>query len=634
MEGLNKMVDQNARQRLLDRQNNKNLNEGISSIGSSVKDALIQKDYGPVLELVAKQLTELSTKLTDLQTKSDKQLTGSQFQESQSLLQKINEQMTVLNDIKQEQLSGTIAINNLDELPPIAVSNLSDISFPEKMDVSGQVDVSSLPPVKITNLVEVTSSINQALAALQSTVVSAISASKTVVPKSTTINGEVKISEWSELLDGIEELKKGFNLLIAKENTGFDASTPMKVEIVADLPRLVPQPVTHVSIKAVSTSDGVTEVKLVADPATGHLQVDSTGGGSGGGGTQYTDGATTPTHPVGTIPVFDNGGSIKAVSAANPLPVTASFSPSGTQDVNLTKVGGSAVSLGQQLAAASVPIVLTAAQVTTLTPLSSVTANAGTNLNTSTLALESGGNLSTLAGSVTSSRVATNIISGQSGVTGGSGVVGAATQRVVLATDVALPTGSNVIGHVIADTGSTTAVTGNVTVIQSGTWTVQPGNTPNTTPWLTTNVGKDVFAAPVTFTITLASLASSVAGVGRQSTLVTSNTAQSATIAVKFTTGTSPTANSLIYVYLLRGDTTITDDNAGATDAGITVVNAPLLGTILVSAATSNAAYYGVFDTKFLGSLGPTFGIAIVNSSGATSNGTGGNFTAEYTLIT
>ncbi len=48
---------------------------------------------------------------------------------------------------------------------------------------------------------------------------------------------------------------------------------------------------------------------------------------------------------------------------------------------------------GQALAAASLPVVLTAAQISTLTPLSTVTANAGTNLNTSLLALEAGGNL-------------------------------------------------------------------------------------------------------------------------------------------------------------------------------------------------------------------------------------------------
>src|SRR3954465_34441 len=44
------------------------------------------------------------------------------------------------------------------------------------------------------------------------------------------------------------------------------------------------------------------------------------------------------------------------------------LTPSGTQDVNITKVSGSAFALGQQLAAASLPIVLTASQLATLTP--------------------------------------------------------------------------------------------------------------------------------------------------------------------------------------------------------------------------------------------------------------------------
>jgi hypothetical protein len=50
--------------------------------------------------------------------------------------------------------------------------------------------------------------------------------------------------------------------------------------------------------------------------------------------------------------------------------------------------------------------------------------------------------------------------------------------------------GSAVIGHVIVDTAPSTAVTNAGTfatqAAQSGTWTVQPGNTANTTPWLTT----------------------------------------------------------------------------------------------------------------------------------------------------
>lgn len=44
------------------------------------------------------------------------------------------------------------------------------------------------------------------------------------------------------------------------------------------------------------------------------------------------------------------------------------------------------------------------------------------------------------------------------------------------------PTGSNL--HVAVDSMPTTTVTGTVAATQSGTWTVQPGNTANTTAWL------------------------------------------------------------------------------------------------------------------------------------------------------
>jgi hypothetical protein len=84
-----------------------------------------------------------------------------------------------------------------------------------------------------------------------------------------------------------------------------------------------------------------------------------------------------------------------------------------------------------------------------------VTANAGTNLNTSTLALEAGGNLAACSTSLAivddwdeSDRCKTNPIVGQAGVQGASGTVSANTQRVVLATDVALPAGTNNIGDV------------------------------------------------------------------------------------------------------------------------------------------------------------------------------------------
>lgn len=158
---------------------------------------------------------------------------------------------------------------------------------------------------------------------------------------------------------------------------------------------------------------------------------------------------------------FDDFSSVnQSCDASGNLRVTATISPSGTQNVNLTQVGGAAVAQGGGVAAPAVRVELP---------------------------------------------------------TDGTGVVG-------------LNAGTKVIGHVIADTGSTTAVTGNVTVVQptgtnlhavldtasttavtqataanlnatvvgtgtfatqssatqSGTWTVQPGNTANTTPWLFT----------------------------------------------------------------------------------------------------------------------------------------------------
>lgn len=65
-----------------------------------------------------------------------------------------------------------------------------------------------------------------------------------------------------------------------------------------------------------------------------------------------------------------------------------------------------------------------------------VTANAGTNLNTSTLALETGGNLATLAGAVTASVLQQNVhqVNGVAPLMG-NGVTGTGSQRVTIASD-------------------------------------------------------------------------------------------------------------------------------------------------------------------------------------------------------
>lgn len=139
------------------------------------------------------------------------------------------------------------------------------------------------------------------------------------------------------------------------------------------------------------------------------------------------------------------------------------------------------------------------------------------------------------------------------------------------------------------------------------------------------------------FTITLASLANSTAGVGRQSTMIdnTSNNYPAALIYLKIESGAStPTVNNLYLVYLLRGDipggsSNYRTDGAGASDAGLTILNANLLGTIRVT-ASANTNFYGDFDTAPLGPLGAEWGIAIVNSSGQALNATEGNHLKKY----
>uniref|UniRef100_A0A6M3LX24 Uncharacterized protein n=1 Tax=viral metagenome TaxID=1070528 RepID=A0A6M3LX24_9ZZZZ len=137
---------------------------------------------------------------------------------------------------------------------------------------------------------------------------------------------------------------------------------------------------------------------------------------------------------------------------------------------------------------------------------------------------------------------------------------------------------------------------------------------------------KDIASA--NFTMTLASLLN---GSSRQSTLVSNpSDYPAALIGIQITSGgTAPTAGTLYEVYLLRDIGTVVDDGAGASDAPITIENAPLLGTIVVT-ATINKAFYGVFDTVSLGPLGPTFGIAVKNSSGQALNATEANHVKEY----
>lgn len=214
--------------------------------------------------------------------------------------------------------------------------------------------------------------------------------------------------------------------------------------------------------------------------ATGHIQhitlVDQTGAAvSAGAGTQYTEGDTDASI-TGTAMMME-GAANALVPAQGTVADGLLVNLGGNNDITVTS--------------------------------GTVTANAGTNLNTSLLALEAGGNLAGAATSLAviddwdeTDRAKVNIVAGQAGITAGAGAVGASTprmtlasddpavtslaiiddwdesdrakvnpiagqvgvqggsgtvtaltQRVVLATDVALPAGTNAIGKLAANSG-------------------------------------------------------------------------------------------------------------------------------------------------------------------------------------
>ena len=143
----------------------------------------------------------------------------------------------------------------------------------------------------------------------------------------------------------------------------------------------------------------------------------------------------------------------------------------------------------------------------------------------------------------------------------------------------------------------------------------------------------DKFSASAAMTITLASLASAAA---RQSDLISNSSAreQLVRVFVKIKMGTSPTSNRTVQVHLLTGDGDATphrSDGAGASDAAITLLNAPVIGVMRTrSSAATGDDLYGEFLVRL---SAPEWGIAIYNDSGAAFNSTGSNSWVRYVYV-
>lgn len=157
---------------------------------------------------------------------------------------------------------------------------------------------------------------------------------------------------------------------------------------------------------------------------------------------------------------------------------------------------------------------------------------------------------------------------------------------------------------------------------------------------------KVAYAASADYTITLASLASSSTFVaGQESTWISnaSNKYLDYLISGKITTGTSPTANTFIRVYVLGSlkDTPTYPDVFDGTDSAETVTNTNILAAMPLGfegpvASTSNIGYpVHPFSCAMLfgGAVPNSHGLFVTHNTGVALNSTGGNHVLSYTPI-
>src|ERR1700678_4038578 len=130
-------------------------------------------------------------------------------------------------------------------------------------------------------------------------------------------------------------------------------------------------------------------------------------GGSSGNASVGATGTAAPTSAT-EVGFVNSGGNLTAVSPSTPLPVTIDGGLANPLNVNIADFGGTAVTIGQQVMAASIPVVIASNQ--SAIPVSqsgswTVTANAGTGtfaISAASLPLPTGASTSALQSNVQS----------------------------------------------------------------------------------------------------------------------------------------------------------------------------------------------------------------------------------------
>lgn len=158
---------------------------------------------------------------------------------------------------------------------------------------------------------------------------------------------------------------------------------------------------------------------------------------------------------------------------------------------------------------------------------------------------------------------------------------------------------------------------------------------------------KAKFGSSAAFTITLASLATdSDKTAGRESAVIdnSSNLYLDALVGGKITTGTSPTANKSIdiWVYAAIDDTPTYPDVLDGTDSDEDFSTperrnaAVRLGATAIVTSTSDTAYwFAPFSVAALfgGVLPKRWGLFVTHDTGVNLNSTGGNHALSYTPV-
>jgi len=139
-------------------------------------------------------------------------------------------------------------------------------------------------------------------------------------------------------------------------------------------------------------------------------------------------------------------------------------------------------------------------------------------------------------------------------------------------------TGANSTALLVTGTGGTFPISGTVAATQSGTWTVQPGNTANSTAWLVTGTGG-------TFPVTSATLQLDATGAALNLAQASTTSGQTGPLVQTATTTSAPS-------YTNAKTNPLSTTTAGALRVDGSAVTQPVSGTV-----TATTSYVSITAT-------------------------------------